>query len=83
MFENPIVELNHVDFSYNGEPVLQHIHLDIHPHDFIAVIGPNGGGKSTLLKLILGLLTPDKGEIKVMGKAPRKASSIIGYVPQN
>ncbi|WDP93313.1 MAG: ATP-binding cassette domain-containing protein [Desulfobacter sp.] len=49
----------------------------------MAIIGPNGGGKSTLLKLILGLLTPDRGSIRVMGKPPRNNSAAVGYVPQN
>ena len=56
---DPIVEINNVSFAYNGESVLQDVSLDIRKEDFIAMIGPNGGGKTTLLKLILGLLKPD------------------------
>lgn len=63
----PIVSLMDVDFSYNGQPVLSKVSLEIYSHDFIAVIGPNGGGKSTLLKLILGLIRPDRGSIRVLG----------------
>ena len=48
-----------------------------------ALIGPNGGGKTTLLKLMLGLLAPDKGKIRIFGNPPRKVSHRIGYVPQN
>lgn len=81
--QNPIVELKNVTFSYNGQPVLEQINLSIKQDDFTAVIGPNGGGKTTLLKLILGLLNPNQGTITVMGGLPRKASSVIGYVPQN
>lgn len=72
-----------MDFSYNGEPVLSDINLTIREHDFMAVIGPNGGGKSTLLRLILGLLKPDKGKIRVLGERPGKHSQALGYVPQN
>lgn len=70
-------------FSYNGQQVLDQVNLTIRQNDFIAVIGPNGGGKTTLLKLILGLLNPDRGRIRVLGDLPSKASSVIGYVPQN
>lgn len=79
----PIVEIKNVSFAYSGQPVLQDVSLDIQLGDFIALIGPNGGGKTTLLKLILGLLKPNRGTIKVMGEATQKASHHIGYVPQN
>jgi len=72
-----------VDFSYNGEAVLSDINLTIREHDFMAVVGPNGGGKSTLLRLILGLLKPDKGRIRVLGETPGKRTQALGYVPQN
>ena len=79
----PIVEIKDVSFAYNGETVLEDVNLDIRQGDFIAMIGPNGGGKTTLLKLILGLLTPDKGTIRVNGQSTDKGSSCIGYVPQD
>jgi zinc transport system ATP-binding protein len=79
----PVVEIKNVSFAYSGQPVLQDVSLDIRIGDFIAMIGPNGGGKTTLLKLILGLLKPNRGTIKVMGEATQKASHHIGYVPQN
>ena len=78
-----IVEINDVSFAYNGETVLRDVSFDIRQGDFIAVIGPNGGGKTTLLKLILGLLKPDRGAIRVMGRSARKASPAIGSVPQD
>jgi len=81
--EHPIVKIDDVVFGYNGEAVLQDINLEIAKGDFIAMIGPNGGGKTTLLKLILGLLNPDRGTIRVTGQSARKASSCIGYVPQD
>ncbi len=70
-------------FSYNGEPILKDVNLSIEKGDFLAIIGPNGGGKTTLLKLMLGLLTPDKGIIKILGKEPKIARHRISYLPQN
>ncbi len=79
----PIVTLDNVSFTYNREPVIENVSLEIRPGDFTAMIGPNGGGKSTLLKLILGLLKPSHGTIRVMGKPALAAAPMIGYVPQN
>jgi zinc transport system ATP-binding protein len=81
--ENSIVEIKNVWFAYNGQTVLEDVSLDIRPGDFIAMIGPNGGGKTTLLKLMLGLLKPHKGAIRVLGDSTEKASHHIGYVPQD
>jgi len=78
-----IVEINNVTFAYNGETALQDVSLEIRQGDFIAMIGPNGGGKTTLLKLILGLLKADKGFIRIIGQSTQKASASIGYVPQD
>lgn len=78
-----IIEIRNLSFSYNGPPVLQDISLEIKEGDFMAMIGPNGGGKTTLLKLMLGLLSADHGSIRVFGKPPREVSHRIGYVPQN
>ncbi len=79
----PIIEIKDLDFAYNGEAVLQNVNLTVQQKDFMAIIGPNGGGKTTLLKLVLGLLTPVKGTVRVDGKPPREASPSIGYVPQD
>ncbi|MGD8990977.1 MAG: metal ABC transporter ATP-binding protein [Desulfobacterales bacterium] len=79
----PIVEMNNVSFAFNGETVLQDVSLEIRQGDFMAMIGPNGGGKTTLLKLILGLLKPDEGSVRVTGQSSQKASAKIGYVPQD
>jgi zinc transport system ATP-binding protein len=81
--ENSIVQIQNVWFAYNGKTVLQDVCLNIQQGDFIAMIGPNGGGKTTLLKLMLGLLRPDQGSIKVLGGHTEKASHHIGYVPQD
>lgn len=78
-----IVEINACDFSFEKEAVLKDVNISIPHGDFVAIIGPNGGGKTTLLKLILGLLKPTNGHILVDGKPPQKASRSIGYVPQN
>ena len=79
----PIVEIKNVSFAYNGQTVLHGVSLEIRQGNFMAMIGPNGGGKTTLLKLILGLLKPDSGDIRVNGQSTQKASSSIGYVPQD
>ncbi len=79
----PIVEIKDLDFHYrDGETVLKDVSLSVWSQDFIAIIGPNGGGKSTLLKLMLGLLTPVRGTVQIDGKAPHNAAPDIGYVPQ-
>lgn len=78
-----IIEINDLDFAYSGEVVLKDVNLSIQQNDFVAIIGPNGGGKTTLAKLILGLLNPLKGTIRVNGKSPHEASPCIGYVPQD
>jgi zinc transport system ATP-binding protein len=78
-----IVEMENVSFAYNGQTVLQDVNLAIAPEDFVAIIGPNGGGKTTLLKLLLGLLKPDTGSIRVLGDSPGEASHHIGYVRQD
>ena len=78
-----IIDIENLSFSYDRDIILENINLHVEELDFLAIIGPNGGGKSTLLKLILGMLKPKKGSIKVFGKEPEKNLSLIGYVPQN
>ena len=78
-----IIKIRNLNFSYDKQVVLEGINLDYSSDEFLAIIGPNGGGKSTLLKLILGLLKPQSGEIKLFGKEPSEVSKFIGYVPQN
>jgi zinc transport system ATP-binding protein len=79
----PVIAIDNVSFSYGGPPALEHISLNIEKGEFLGVVGPNGGGKSTLLKLILGLVKPDTGRIRVFGKTPEKGREHIGYVPQH
>ncbi len=80
---NDIIQLHEVWFSYNGEPVLESVNLDISAGDFLAIIGPNGGGKTTLLKLMLGLLIPTRGEITIFGHPPADITRRVGYVRQH
>jgi zinc transport system ATP-binding protein len=79
----PVVELDNICFSYNGEPVLEDVSLRVPAGDFLAVFGPNGSGKTTLLKILLGLLQPGRGRARVLGTVPQRAASRIGYVPQH
>ena len=83
MKKKAIIEIQDLWFSYNGYLVLKEVNLCVNEGDFIALIGPNGGGKTTLLKLMLGLLRPIRGTIRVLGQAPKYVSSKIGYVPQD
>lgn len=80
---NVIIELKDVWAHYDGMPVLEGVDLVVEPHDFLGIIGPNGGGKSTLLKVILGLVKPDRGVVKVFGNTPKNARRDIGYLPQH
>jgi zinc transport system ATP-binding protein len=76
---NPLIELKSVYAGYDHENVLENVNLKINSSDFIGVIGPNGGGKTTLLKLILGLLKPRQGIIENHLDARNYS---IGYLPQ-
>ena len=74
--------MHNVSFTYNGEPVLSRVYFKIFPLDLVSLIGPNGGGKTTLFRLLLGLLKPNQGTIKIFGQNPDRARTRIGYVPQ-
>ncbi|MEK7084306.1 MAG: metal ABC transporter ATP-binding protein [Patescibacteria group bacterium] len=80
----PCIEADNLSFSYNGSPALREVTFSIPQGDFVGLIGPNGGGKTTLLKILLGLLTPTTGTVRIFGESPRDrhAAGIIGYVPQ-
>lgn len=77
-----VIELERVSCILSGRPVLEEVDLNVREGDLYAVIGPNGGGKTTLLKVILGLLPASTGRVRVFGKSPRDARSRVGYVPQ-
>ena len=78
-----VISVRHLWASYNGKPVLEDINLSVRELDFIGLIGPNGGGKTTLLKVLLGLLLPTRGQLQIMGKSPEVGRRYIGYVPQS
>lgn len=80
--EHTIAEINDLCFSYSGKEVLHSIDLLVNEGDFIAVVGPNGGGKTTLLKLIVGLLKPTRGTVRLTGRKGARKGLEIGYVPQ-
>ncbi|MBI5044862.1 MAG: metal ABC transporter ATP-binding protein [Candidatus Levybacteria bacterium] len=79
-----IIELKDVCFSYTSEDVVKNVSLQIHKGDYVGIVGPNGGGKSTFLKLMLGILRPASGTVKLFGVdiSQFKDWSKIGYVPQ-
>jgi zinc transport system ATP-binding protein len=78
----PAVVVEHVSFSYDGAPVLIDVNLTVDEGDLVSIIGPNGGGKTTLIKLMLGVLKPQAGTIRILGELPNKVRTRIGYVPQ-
>ena len=82
MADEPVIEFRDVSFAYNGAPAVEGVNLSIATRQSVCIIGPNGGGKTTLLKLILGLLEPDRGEVRVFGGPPRAARLRMGYMPQ-
>ena len=83
-FKVPIFDVKNLNFSVRGQKILSHISLEIFHGEYVAIIGPNGGGKTTLIRLLLGLDTPTEGSIKLYGKKIKnfKEWHKIGYVPQ-
>jgi zinc transport system ATP-binding protein len=77
-----VFELKGVSFGYDTRLVLENVNLEAPEGGFISIIGPNGGGKSTLLKLLLGLIEPQRGTVRVFGEKPTRARGRIGYMPQ-
>ena len=78
-----VVRLEDVWVHYDGVPVLEGINLDINQDDFLGIIGPNGGGKTTLLRVILGLVKPSQGRVIVLGSTPKRRRKFVSYVPQH
>lgn len=83
MQSSAIIELKNICAGYDNQTVLTDINLSVKSLDFIGIIGPNGGGKSTLLKVILGLLKPTQGQISIFNSPVHKGRKYIGYVPQS
>lgn len=78
----PIAEIHGLWAGYDREPVLEDVTFRMVAGDFIGLIGPNGGGKSTLLKVLLGLLPPMRGEVRLFGRPVAVGRRQVGYVPQ-
>jgi len=79
----PAIRIEDVSYSYGDVPALEHVSLEIREREFVALVGPNGGGKSTLLRILLGLLKPDSGRVTLFGKRPEEGRRDVGYVPQS
>jgi zinc transport system ATP-binding protein len=82
MSPEEVVSLEDVWVYYDGISILEGVSLSVDRGDFLGIIGPNGGGKTTLLKVILGLITPSRGKVYVLNRSPRSSRHFIGYVPQ-
>lgn len=83
MSDAAVISVANVCFFYPGQEVLHDLNFAIAANELVAVVGPNGGGKTTLLKLILGELQPACGEVRVFGRPPEEARAQVGYVPQS
>jgi len=77
-----VIELENVWAGYESDRVLEAVNFRMDAGDYVGLIGPNGGGKTTLIKVILGLIKPERGSVRVMGVSPEKGRQFIGYVPQ-
>ncbi len=78
----PAISFDSVTFSYGGPNVLEDATFSVAQGDFVSIVGPNGGGKTTMLKLMLGLLTPQQGTIRLLDGPPKYARRQVGYTPQ-
>ena len=78
----PLISLRGVSAAYDTDTVLEDVDFEMRAGDFVGLIGPNGGGKTTLIRVILGLLKPYRGQVRVMGKSAQEGRAAIGYVPQ-
>jgi zinc transport system ATP-binding protein len=78
-----VISLKDVWVHYDGMPILEGVSLSVEQDDFLGIIGPNGGGKTTLLKVILGLITPSRGTVSVLGRSPKNSRDKVGYVAQH
>lgn len=77
------IEVQDLWFSYGRNVILKDVGFALEQGDFLGIIGPNGGGKTTLLKVLLGILKPDRGRVRILGEEPHDAKLRVGYVPQD
>ncbi|WP_337421359.1 metal ABC transporter ATP-binding protein [Phocaeicola sp.] len=82
MDKQPIIQLSHIHAAYDRKQVLDDVNLTVYEKDFLGVIGPNGGGKTTLIKIILGLIHPVSGEIRFYKEGKVVPEISMGYLPQ-
>ncbi len=81
--EKSVLEVKDLFFSFNNKDwALQDVNIEIHEGEFVGIIGPNGGGKTTFVKLVLGILQPDMGTIRLFGQQIKNKRREIGYFPQ-
>ncbi|MDP3899628.1 MAG: metal ABC transporter ATP-binding protein [bacterium] len=82
--KQPIIEVKNLNFAYNGNVILEQVSFRVEPGDYVGIVGPNGGGKTTLLKILAGLLQPQSGSVIINGAPLRdgKTKLKVGYVPQ-
>ena len=82
--KEPLIEIKSLNVGYEGRTVLHDVNLNVYDRDFLGIIGPNGGGKTTLVRCILGLLASQSGQIIFHPRRPRPAGQglSIGYLPQ-
>lgn len=78
-----VILIKDMSFTYDTHPALENVNISIPELEMVGIVGPNGGGKTTLLRLMLGLLKPGSGTITVLGTTPEHAAHHIGYVPQH
>ncbi len=79
---NKLIEIQNISAGYGNKTVLRNVTVDLYEHDFLGIIGPNGGGKTTLLKVILGLLSPIAGHLHFYQEGKQVSSLKMGYLPQ-
>lgn len=77
-----VIAVRNLWAGYEREQVLEDINLTVYEGDYIGLIGPNGGGKTTLIRVLLGLLLPTRGEVRIMGRPVHEGRREVGYVPQ-
>ena len=76
------IEISRLSFFRSHTPILDRVDLEIAQGEFVGIFGPNGGGKTTLLKLLMGFIEPEQGFVRIFGKPPAESRHRIGYVPQ-